>query len=182
MIDYSKLEGFSEFKVVRERELRGLHGWTLIAVLTTDELVAPPQPGCGYNDPNTGAWMHVANYDTKHAVPLVTTVTTFLLGKRRDEELAELRKCAETASENYLRACTETDELRRVGVAVTKERDDLRTAAETLGAQVRAALDDARIYRDKSRRMEADLAKVRREVGEKEWKRIIGGEEKPHAV
>lgn len=172
MIDLSKLEGFSSFKVVDASMVAQSSGWVVVAVIEREQFRYPERPGSYSYDHDRNLSVEIPRYDEKHAHPHVVQSPAFLLGKRRDDELEELQKRAVDIAREHDHAAKRWVDIEHKLRTVEKERDELRSDLETLGAQYKRALQAELDLTNKARRIEEDLAKVRREVGEKEWKRI----------
>lgn len=150
-----------------EVEGRTANGYALVSTFTTSAWVFPP---C-YDDYNQRPYAGTKDMSKQ---PAFGVVTKFVMARSKDAERDELRKRLGAAEFDANRCAREADELRAVKAAVEKERDELRDERDELRTGREVGQRAARASAEHMRKLEEDLAKVRREVGEKEWKRITG--------
>lgn len=143
-----------------EVEERSRDGWALAMVVHSTEL-ACERNQYGYR----GAMV---------TPPLVEDVPLFVLIRGYDTELAAARE--ETAKWKVERdnAAKDWHDAERKLRTVEKERDDARGERDAFKLAAERQESRARTREEQVAKLEADLAKVRREIGDAEWKRITG--------
>ena len=150
------------------------NGWSLREVLAgdqvvpglvrTDHVVIPGANGCGgYASP-------VQNQEPSRVVrrPL------FLLARSRDEELAILRETVAALHEAIAAAGHARDEADRALKKAEAARDHEAAATKRALQDLASVAASCGAERDRANKMEADLAKVRKEVGEARVREIVG--------
>lgn len=104
----------------------------------------------------------------------VVEVPLFVMVRGVASELDKAREQAANWQREAERLIDEHRQLVDARVAVLRERDDMRDERDAAVTRLAQAVKAAESRVAQLGRIEADLAKVRREVGEKEWKRITG--------
>jgi hypothetical protein len=148
------MPGASGFAVVRAHdvEARSRNGWVVSCVVHSTELEA--------------------------ATPHVVDVPLFLMVRSRDEELETLRGQIESARAQFAVVSREVAELKTARGELLAEREAIGSRLADAERELQEAGELAIRSAALRRKLEGDLAKVRREVGEKEWKRITGDVDK----
>lgn len=161
---------FARWKTCTARELEHLtgQGWTLMAIRSEERLTRDvyDQNGNYYSN----------NYRSygADAAPVLAETLVFVVARRRDREFEALREklaAAHADASDSVRKAVDADT--RIGKLEgdVKRLNEALAGAQTLAAREKKAATDAL---EAAHRLEVDLAKVRRELGEKEWKRITG--------
>jgi hypothetical protein len=155
---------WSRFKACGARELEKLtgEGWTLIFVRAEQRLISE----CWHSD---GSRCNGSS-GTAMCEQLV-----FVLARRRDDELEGVRRELEQVREEEARANGAVIHADRRIAEAEIARDEALEHTKNLTIDAEAAKHDAETRNRNLRRLEEDLAKVRSEIGDREWKRIVGG-------
>jgi hypothetical protein len=167
----------SVFKVVdaREIETATIEGWQLVEVLPwtdvigirSELVVVPPTFNGGYSQER---FNNISEYGTVHR---------FLVRKGSETMIAELNK--EIGSQNRAIAA----KTKEVNDALALQKKSVETI-ETRDRRIKDIQTELDLGRDRNtklqtlmHKLEGDLAKVRKEIGEREWARIIDGAAMP---
>jgi len=164
------------FKVVTDQDLERAtrDGWRLAKILPTTvmvgqrtEVVVIPAPTYNGGGNATTRDNFIPEYGTTHR---------FLVRLGHDEHVAEM------SAEIARQAAALFENGKALGQHEAKQRKmqaeldaSLRSAAQEKETSARL-LAERETYRTSARRMELDLGKVRKELGEREFTRIVGGE------
>lgn len=154
-----------------EVEIRTRNGWYVRAICEEETFVTPPGrfvqevlPGHSYT---TSVLKQDPAERQKHL--------TFVLGRRRDDEITQLRVAVASFKDEATRLLRDAEILQ-------KKHDDLEKAAakrEEHVALLKADLDRAcartRDLDTSCRKLEGDLAKLRNEIGAARWRELLGG-------
>lgn len=144
-------------------------GWELLD--TRDE--ERQEFGLSYSTQETAPGGY-PQYVQKQGPPVLVKRPVFVLGFGRDEEMALLREDLRLAKQNF-------DDAAKIRETAMKEREAAVIRGEKAEAQVeqlKKDLDrkDANLVSTQARyrKLEADLAKLRTEIGDARWREILG--------
>lgn len=141
------------------------NGWMLAAIKEEQAFVFPPRYQDGFGP----------TYEQgKAPPPQVVTRLVYIMAQSRDVEMTNLRNEKEEARRWGTEAKAEADAAMRVHDAAAAQRDEALAALATQQRLAEARTEELTNTRDALIRIEKDLAKVRAEVGEAEWRRICG--------
>jgi len=158
------------FKVVHEDQLEQCtrDGWKLVRVLpvtvpvgSRTETVVPPTYSGGFSQ----AHNTVTEYGMSHR---------FLVQLGADEHVARLNKEISDSQTRQREDMKRLDALAKQQQNTQNALDMAQGVLEARGKTLIEANESIRTLRDKTRRMEEDLGKVRKDLGEREFARITG--------
>jgi len=171
----SPYDRYHHLKIVGDHELAGVtqQGWRLVAIVQEQgymmacEQVPNPNPTYG------------GTIGAQRAMPSLTT--RYVVGRDEESALAEVHRTVEMKDKKLAEALQETRELRVKAEGADKvERENSRLAEWLAKAQkdlheVQAALVRERdLQREKLRKYETDLGKVRSALGDLRMAEILG--------
>lgn len=146
-------------------------GWELIAVVYQDTIhyhdVSVPafEPGSGGCN---GYW---TTKSLQH--PVAERSPNFLMGRLREDTLAELNE----ENQDLNKKVEEAKKLAEEHAKKVKSRDDMieaqKTSVETADKIAQEEREKRVDYEKRVSRLEADMAKVRKYVGEGKWKELV---------
>lgn len=157
---------FGAYQIVTHERVHDLSrdGWGVALVVPAQDFVAPSCEYCRkYN--------HCPR-PLPESPAAVIDRPLFLLVRSRDEEFKKMKEERANWVNEARKRSDEKRELQEFRADVEKERDGLRDERDALQRSRDHSVAVNATLREKLQAIEGDLAKVRREVGEKEWKRI----------
>lgn len=158
----------------REVEARARHGYALALVVPSQALVYPSHNGTACEA--CGAWKYNGGGHTGD-VPALADVPLFVMVRSKDAEREDLASKLASAREEASGASRRWEEAEHKLRTVEKERDDAQEARDDVKRKLEVAQRAAIARADTMNGLELALAKVRRAIGDNEWKRITGGDQ-----
>lgn len=153
-----------------ELERETAAGWTLREIRDEER----QEPGQLYYTQESRRGCSYAVSVTKQGPPVVVRQLVFVLERSRDEELDLVREGLATALEHERMLAAERDAVAKKLTSAEEARDRFANDVEDMRQRRDTEVEVRRKAEALNRRLEADIAKVRREVGEARFREIIG--------
>lgn len=155
-------------KVVSDKELEAhtSQGWELLELVTETSVVAWSQEQVAAQQPGM--------MPMQQSRPCTGTVTRYLVRKNEESAIAD---AGAKLSEAQKRACVLEGEAKEQAEKIrqlTSANEVFRKEAHDNALSQDKWRHEHATLRDRYKTMEQDLGKVRKELGEREWARIVG--------
>jgi chromosome segregation ATPase len=142
-------------------------GYRLVQVLPDDRI----EFGSEQTTTHENGYQQIKENVTK---PLVLRRSLFVMLQDADQALAAKEAERATAERDARRARGEAEEAGRKAAEQAKLAEKLKRDVDSLDAQFRSRGEEQQRLRETTRKLEADLGKVRAAVGEIRMKEILG--------
>lgn len=170
----TEFEGYIDHRTIRPEEISQYLGWAIIKILDNQEVAIYQPPS---NDLGRGLITLNHNYATPQ-IHFVVNKPLLLIGRKRDAAIDEMKSELEAFLEQNAQLFNER-------LAAQKELADTKDKLERL--EFERARDASADFESSQRlntelveeslradRMEKDLAKLRKEIGERQFNEIVG--------